>query len=37
VLDIVAQGGLLPKLVADGYIPTDPARIHGDPNPGPEA
>jgi 3-isopropylmalate/(R)-2-methylmalate dehydratase small subunit len=23
VLDIVAQGGLLPKLVADGYIPTD--------------
>jgi 3-isopropylmalate/(R)-2-methylmalate dehydratase small subunit len=25
VLEIVAQGGLLPKLVADGYIPTDPA------------
>jgi 3-isopropylmalate/(R)-2-methylmalate dehydratase small subunit len=32
VLDIVAQGGLLPKLVADGYIPTDPAQIHGAPN-----
>jgi 3-isopropylmalate/(R)-2-methylmalate dehydratase small subunit len=32
VLDIVAQGGLLPKLVADGYIPKDPAKIHGDPN-----
>jgi 3-isopropylmalate/(R)-2-methylmalate dehydratase small subunit len=31
VLDIVAQGGLLPKLVADGYIPTDPAAIHGTP------
>lgn len=29
VLQIVAQGGLLPKLVADGYIPTDPSRIHG--------
>jgi 3-isopropylmalate/(R)-2-methylmalate dehydratase small subunit len=29
VLDIVDQGGLLPKLVADGYIPTDPAAIHG--------
>jgi 3-isopropylmalate/(R)-2-methylmalate dehydratase small subunit len=26
VLDIVAQGGLLAKLVADGYIPTDPAN-----------
>lgn len=26
VLEIVAQGGLLPKLAADGYIPTDPAR-----------
>ena len=32
VLDIVAQGGLLAKLVADGYIPTDPAKIHGDSN-----
>jgi 3-isopropylmalate/(R)-2-methylmalate dehydratase small subunit len=31
VLDIVAQGGLLPKLVADGYIPTDPTQIHGNP------
>jgi 3-isopropylmalate/(R)-2-methylmalate dehydratase small subunit len=31
VLDIVAQGGLLPKLVADGYIPTDPAAVHGTP------
>jgi 3-isopropylmalate/(R)-2-methylmalate dehydratase small subunit len=31
VLEIVAQGGLLAKLVADGYIPTDPAKIHGDP------
>jgi 3-isopropylmalate/(R)-2-methylmalate dehydratase small subunit len=29
VLEIVAQGGLLPKLVADGYILTDPAAIHG--------
>jgi 3-isopropylmalate/(R)-2-methylmalate dehydratase small subunit len=29
VLEIVAQGGLLPKLVADGYIPTDPSAIHG--------
>ena len=26
VLEIVAQGGLLPKLAADGYIPTDPAK-----------
>jgi 3-isopropylmalate/(R)-2-methylmalate dehydratase small subunit len=25
VLDIIAQGGLLPKLAADGYIPIDPA------------
>ncbi len=25
VLDIVAQGGLFPKLLADGYIPADPA------------
>jgi len=25
VLDIVAQGGLLPKLAADGYLPVDPA------------
>ena len=25
VLEIIEQGGLLPKLVADGYIPTDPA------------
>ena len=31
VLEIVAQGGLLPRLVADGYIPTDPTRIHGNP------
>jgi 3-isopropylmalate/(R)-2-methylmalate dehydratase small subunit len=31
VLAIVAQGGLLPKLVADGYIPTDPTQIHGAP------
>jgi 3-isopropylmalate/(R)-2-methylmalate dehydratase small subunit len=29
VLDIIAGGGLLPKLVADGFIPNDPARIHG--------
>jgi 3-isopropylmalate/(R)-2-methylmalate dehydratase small subunit len=37
VLDIVAQGGLLPKLVADGYIPTDPAKVHGRlPEPGTE-
>jgi 3-isopropylmalate/(R)-2-methylmalate dehydratase small subunit len=34
VLDIVAQGGLLPKLVADGYIPTDPAAIHRSPGNG---
>jgi 3-isopropylmalate/(R)-2-methylmalate dehydratase small subunit len=26
VLAIVAQGGLLPKLAADGYIPTNPAK-----------
>jgi 3-isopropylmalate/(R)-2-methylmalate dehydratase small subunit len=32
VLEIVAQGGLLPKLVADGYIPTDPTKIHHDPS-----
>ena len=32
VLEIITGGGLLPKLVADGFIPTDPARIHGDPN-----
>jgi 3-isopropylmalate/(R)-2-methylmalate dehydratase small subunit len=31
VLAILAQGGLLPKLVADGYIPTDPAQIHSAP------
>jgi 3-isopropylmalate/(R)-2-methylmalate dehydratase small subunit len=31
VLEIVAQGGLLPKLVADGFIPADPAQIHGSP------
>jgi 3-isopropylmalate/(R)-2-methylmalate dehydratase small subunit len=31
VLDIVARGGLLPKLVADGFIPTDPTKIHGAP------
>jgi 3-isopropylmalate/(R)-2-methylmalate dehydratase small subunit len=30
VLEIVAQGGLLPKLLADGYIPTDPAQTHGN-------
>jgi 3-isopropylmalate/(R)-2-methylmalate dehydratase small subunit len=29
VLDIVARGGLLPRLVADGFIPTDPAATHG--------
>ena len=29
VLDIIAGGGLLPKLVADGFIPTDPSRIQG--------
>jgi 3-isopropylmalate/(R)-2-methylmalate dehydratase small subunit len=29
VLDIIAGGGLLPKLAADGFIPTDPAKIHG--------
>jgi 3-isopropylmalate/(R)-2-methylmalate dehydratase small subunit len=29
VLHIVAGGGLLPKLVADGFIPTDPAQMHG--------
>jgi 3-isopropylmalate/(R)-2-methylmalate dehydratase small subunit len=29
VLEIVEQGGLLPKLVADGYVPTDPAAVHG--------
>jgi 3-isopropylmalate/(R)-2-methylmalate dehydratase small subunit len=27
VLEIVAQGGLLPKLVADGYIATDPLAV----------
>ena len=31
VIEIVAQGGILPKLVADGYIPSDPAKIHGTP------
>jgi 3-isopropylmalate/(R)-2-methylmalate dehydratase small subunit len=30
VLEILAGGGLLPKLVADGYIPTDPAAIQGN-------
>jgi 3-isopropylmalate/(R)-2-methylmalate dehydratase small subunit len=35
VLEILSGGGLLPKLVADGYIPTDPAAIHGSsPAPG---
>lgn len=29
VLEIIDQGGLLPKLVADGYIPTDPGQTHG--------
>jgi 3-isopropylmalate/(R)-2-methylmalate dehydratase small subunit len=29
VLEILAGGGLLPKLVKDGYIPTDPAAIQG--------
>ena len=29
VLEIVAGGGLLPKLVADGFIPSDPSEIHG--------
>jgi 3-isopropylmalate/(R)-2-methylmalate dehydratase small subunit len=32
VLAIVAQGGLLPKLAADGYIPTDPLQIYGAPS-----
>jgi 3-isopropylmalate/(R)-2-methylmalate dehydratase small subunit len=27
VLEIVAQGGLLPKLAADGYLPVDPVSI----------
>jgi 3-isopropylmalate/(R)-2-methylmalate dehydratase small subunit len=27
VLDIVAQGGLLPKLAADGFLPVDPAMV----------
>ncbi len=27
VLGILAGGGLLPKLVADGYIPTTPPRV----------
>jgi 3-isopropylmalate/(R)-2-methylmalate dehydratase small subunit len=31
VLEIVAQGGLLPKLVADGFIPTDPAAVSASP------
>lgn len=26
VLEIVAQNRLLPKLAADGYIPTNPAK-----------
>jgi 3-isopropylmalate/(R)-2-methylmalate dehydratase small subunit len=29
VLEILAGGGLLPKLVKDGYIPTDPAAVQG--------
>lgn len=29
VLEILAGGGLLPKLVKDGYIPTDPGAIQG--------
>jgi 3-isopropylmalate/(R)-2-methylmalate dehydratase small subunit len=29
VLEILAGGGLLPKLVNDGFIPTDPAAIQG--------
>ena len=32
VLEILDQGGLLAKLVADGYIPTDPSKVHGDPS-----
>jgi 3-isopropylmalate/(R)-2-methylmalate dehydratase small subunit len=32
VLAILDQGGLLPMLAADGFIPTDPTKIHGDPN-----
>jgi 3-isopropylmalate/(R)-2-methylmalate dehydratase small subunit len=32
VLEILDQGGLLAKLVADGYIPTDPSKIHADPS-----
>jgi 3-isopropylmalate/(R)-2-methylmalate dehydratase small subunit len=31
VLEILAGGGLLPKLAADGYIPTDPAAPRGTP------
>jgi 3-isopropylmalate/(R)-2-methylmalate dehydratase small subunit len=27
VLEIVAQGGLLPKLAADGYLPVDPVSV----------
>jgi 3-isopropylmalate/(R)-2-methylmalate dehydratase small subunit len=34
VLDIVAQGGLLPKLVADGYLPTDPMTAQSATRPG---
>jgi 3-isopropylmalate/(R)-2-methylmalate dehydratase small subunit len=30
VFEILEQGGLLAKLVADGFIPTDPSKIHGD-------
>ena len=27
VFEIVVRGGLLPKLAADGYIPTNPAKV----------
>ena len=29
VLEIIEQGGVLPKLLADGYIPTDPGQTRG--------
>ena len=27
VFEIIVRGGLLPKLAADGYIPTNPAKV----------
>jgi 3-isopropylmalate/(R)-2-methylmalate dehydratase small subunit len=33
VLEIIARGGLLPKLTADGYIPIDPGRPDAPPTP----